>query len=534
MSQDDDLPEIAKQMRQKILQVRTGRKKKQPVEAETQPTVGMPFNRSLVERLMTIDMFYRKYGIIGLLEYSEICQVEKAIGKMYIDGMCFGDQAAYEKRITGIAKKFTNDAVITALELKLPMLRKLMQVGEGHIVIAGGCLATIAAGERLKNFYRAAEDIDIFFYDFKSEEEATECLKCLVAVLCENRIYNFRRSKHALTIGRTGIDVQFILRLYETKEQILAGFDLSSSQILFDTDLTLKTTLAGAISMITGYSYVDMGKRSISYAHRLHKYFEDKAAVFLFPGLEGHPAKIKTPDGNYRLDNDREPTFIYSREWSRGEWHTSDYDTEDYMNWWYIRTGKLDNLSLHWHISHGQPCTAEDVFSTTPEMIAKSLKCNVLTEPFSDAIHHNWPEKLRKQETLRLLFNDSEKVQEFMMAYYIEEDRAKIKSMWNDMMKGYIKVMTQQSYLYNIEWNVKDPGTQRFGQVNPIFSDPREWYGEDYVPTYAGIRRDVLKVLFDLKRAHLLWKILPQDVFRYILKCLMILNICDTYRMFGL
>jgi hypothetical protein len=507
-----------------------------PGELVAVPVVGLLFDRSLVERLMTIDMFYRKYGVIRLLRHADLLQLAGKLRGMYIDGACYASndsnrRVGSQKSFLDVASELSDAAVFGKLENNIPMLRKIFQVGEGHIVIAGGSLSTIAALSRIPNFYHSYEDVDIFFYGFKCEDDATQCLKRLVNVMFEgNRPVGFKRSKHALTLQCVGADIQFILRLYDTKEQILAGFDLSSSQILFDTDFTFQATLAGAIFMITGFSYVDMGKRSISYSSRLTKYVHNKAAIFLFPGLAEHPRRFETPDGNFILEDDEKTTFRYVLEWRRGQKSESDYDADDYMNWWYIKTGKLDKLCL-FHFPAGKDFKAEDVFLTTSGDIVKSLSCKTMRPPMNDDYRRR-QEKTRKKQTLLLLFG--EKAEEFMIAYYIKEDKEKVRSMWEEMTKSYIKVMTEQTYLYNIEWNVKDPGTQRFGQVNPIIADPREWYGKDYFPTYAGIQRDVLKTLFGLKRDHPLWKMLPQDVFRYILKHIIALQIRDTYKMLGL
>ena len=73
--------------------------------------------------------------------------------------------------------------------------------------------------------------------------------------------------------------------------------------------------------------------------------------------------------------------------------------------------------------------------------------------------------------------------------------------------------------LTGIKWITENPGRQWTSSINPIVSDPREWYGENYVPIVTGIPIDIESTLrlFCLPRTVSFWSYLPTEIFNLIL-----------------
>lgn len=70
--------------------------------------------------------------------------------------------------------------------------------------------------------------------------------------------------------------------------------------------------------------------------------------------------------------------------------------------------------------------------------------------------------------------------------------------------------------LIGIKWITENPGRQWTSSINPIFSDPRDWYGEHYIPVLVGIPPEI-ETCLRLARIRSIWAILNDDVFNQIL-----------------
>lgn len=77
--------------------------------------------------------------------------------------------------------------------------------------------------------------------------------------------------------------------------------------------------------------------------------------------------------------------------------------------------------------------------------------------------------------------------------------------------------------LKEIKWITKNPGTQWTSSINPVFEDPRKWYGKHYTPVLTGIPEDI-ETCMRLARLRSIWFVLPDDIFKYILQL-----ICKSY-----
>ena len=73
--------------------------------------------------------------------------------------------------------------------------------------------------------------------------------------------------------------------------------------------------------------------------------------------------------------------------------------------------------------------------------------------------------------------------------------------------------------LIGIKWITENPGRQWTSSINPIFKDPRDWYGKHYIPVLVGIPPEVESCLrlIRLERTQSYWSMLPKDMFDLIL-----------------
>ncbi len=77
--------------------------------------------------------------------------------------------------------------------------------------------------------------------------------------------------------------------------------------------------------------------------------------------------------------------------------------------------------------------------------------------------------------------------------------------------------------LTGIKWMTQNPGRQWTSSINPIISDPREWYGKHYIPVLTGIPQEIETCLrlIRLERTGSLWTLLPDDIFNLLLQYIM-------------
>ena len=146
-------------------------------------------------------------------------------------------------------------------------------------VIAGGYLISI-----LCDYPRKSKDID-FFITTKDQEKANKISK-------ENILDYYGGdlviSNNSITIKGVSKSPakQIILRLYTCPSEVVHGFDLDASGILFD-GLKIYVTKRCHYSLTTKTNFFDFDRMSESYFYRLAKYASRGFKTWL-PGLEGY------------------------------------------------------------------------------------------------------------------------------------------------------------------------------------------------------------------------------------------------------
>jgi len=74
--------------------------------------------------------------------------------------------------------------------------------------------------------------------------------------------------------------------------------------------------------------------------------------------------------------------------------------------------------------------------------------------------------------------------------------------------------------LTGIKWMTQNPGRQWTSSINPIISDPREWYGKHYISVLTGIPEEIESCLrsMRLQKTESYWSLLPDDIFNLLLQ----------------
>lgn len=151
-----------------------------------------------------------------------------------------------------------------------PLLGAVLAAGQGHIVLAGGAVARACSNLPFAGVRTPVrpKDYDFFFWGKRRPAEAA--LRRALAVFPAGA--TVVRSAHAITVTHKKQLYQFILRLYLTPDQVIAGFDLPASAVLYTPQLGVVFTLAGAFAARHRLNYLEPARRSPNYELRAQKY----------------------------------------------------------------------------------------------------------------------------------------------------------------------------------------------------------------------------------------------------------------------
>lgn len=141
-----------------------------------------------------------------------------------------------------------------------------------NLLLAGGSILNKVINCELET------DYDLFIYGLTPEEANAKLNK--IITLFEHKLYSINRSENALTINLYSRELQIILRLYQTKAEILQSFDVDSCCIGYDGQNVLMTPrcLYSLSSMI---NMIDFDRMSPSYEYRLAKYMTRGFSVYV-------------------------------------------------------------------------------------------------------------------------------------------------------------------------------------------------------------------------------------------------------------
>lgn len=372
----------------------------------------------------------------------------------------------------------------------------LSQLSYENILIAGGATMNCLLGSNW------AGDVDIFLYGLtreKANEKVKEILKAiydsyadyLLATkddITENEVKTHMlsaietiRNNNCVTVRfDNGQEIQIILRLYASIEEILDNFDIGSCSVGYDGD-EIYLSKRGVLSYETFANVIEPEKRSTTYEYRLLKYW-NRGFKIILPGLD--VKKLSTTNFKYRIPEVAALPYLpfsYSAlkgnkivvsEFLREFKCTSDYTEEE------LSPHKILYLNLRNLVVKKESRRGFYSYSTGPNY-------NVLYDtPYLDA---SWIEKFydgleiriaSKRVVLKsLMLYLYEDIAKLVIQRTIEQDCPVVDDLLQDQKQ---RVFAAQSALKKtrLAWKTKNPGSQINGSYNPILSDPMDWYGD--------------------------------------------------------
>ena len=360
--------------------------------------------------------------------------------------------------------------ISSIINKKYKIINDILLLGNGKISLCGGALI------ELINNGNNNGDWDLFFH-CETTDEADKLLNlCLELLETKNNIYNSirnLRTQRVHTVHHDNLIIQFIKRIYKSKDQVLLGFDLAPSRIGYNPIDGLYATICGGLSIAMECFPLDTTQRSISFGYRLSKYM-DKRYSILYPGL---PMKfngdIQTPDGLLRCRNDK-IHFVPKKGFE------SDYDGNegDHLNWFHILSERDHLITFEGNVN--------EVTELNDDFVRKSITNHELFQVNKDCIYSI------NIKTNKLFLGD--KYKDFIDAYIINEDEKQACQIWQERCEWYVEkgIKIAQSSREN-SWKTENPGSQSFGKFNPILEHPKMWYGDNYQSVEVGIKTPQFK-----------------------------------------
>ena len=359
------------------------------------------------------------------------------------------------------------------------IVREILLLGNGKISLCGGSLLELINDDQNGN------DWDFFFH-CETIEEADDLLSRCLLLLENNRLNGLQfpvdhsRNQQVHTVEYGMLTLQFIKRVYKTKDQVLLGFDLAPARIGYNPVDGLFATICGGLSIAMKCFPLDTTQRSMSFGYRLEKYM-GKGFKILYPGLsENSNGKIQTPDGKLSYGNN-------GISFHCKDGFESDYEGGgNYFNWVYILKEKYHLMTFQGNL--------DDILELNEDMVRKSIESHVLFEINQENI------KTINVKSYKFFLND--KYKDFIDAFVINEDEERACQIWKDRCEWYVeKGLEIAKSCKENRWKSENPGSQSFGKFNPILEHPKMWYGDNYQSVEVGIKtpqfQELVKILRD-------------------------------------
>jgi len=386
----------------------------------------------------------------------------------------------------------------------------ILNIGKGKISLCGGAISSI-----LK--YQHVQDYDLFFHSDSVDEIDDIFNNCLhyLEKLCSSEktckiIYE--RSLHMINCCIDFEDfygnVQFIKRVYKTKEQVLFGFDLAPSRLGYNNEDGFFSTICGAMALSMHAFSIDSNKRSTSFGYRLEKYYNIKQYKILLPQLNDEvfnaDEKIEIFDNIFVTRSLREPKNFYI---SYVDQNNDDdyYHNNDNIN--FIINGNYDKIMF-------SSDDLESILKLSDDFVETYMrdKTKLFNKPSTE---YNISKEIDKHYL-------GDKYKSFASVYFINEDDEKSDQIWEEQTKYYIDIAKKcasnlnnnnnNNNNYYKGWKYLKPSSKYFGQNYPVDTPP----SVHYKSLIIGINNERFQALMDCRKNIEYITNLPKELFNLI------------------
>ena len=461
--------------------------------------------------------------------------------KIYNDYISSGAARIYSQTITNKAIKL-NQNPIKVLEKYCEFITPLLQ-SQSCLIAAGGAIAKSFIQldeEELSNYYNLLErsDIDLFFVDCLVEQveeiilytwnmisdkrKTDDTFKCCITRNQNTTTIAYKCDQYAdepiETVAGNGVKLQFVHRIYPTKDSVIGGFDIGPGMIFYDGYECYATAL-GMWSLATRTVLVDTTRRSTSYEFRMAKYNKLGCRIVIPKDsntyLEANLHKEhENNDGIYntlykifepvkglkvRFDDTKGRFIVH---YTCATYNKSDYDSDGNVgrlfqtNYIMAYKNRLDVIS--WRSED-----IEDIYH--PE-----IECQ---KP-------NWSTTIEKEITVLKREHHHEDVVDQIMKFKVNCNIKIAQEMAN---RGITIITTDPQRQYK-DMSFKSKDKLWTSSINPMVYNVRKYYNNNKTGYLnIGINDDVyvqLRLLLD--------DVLHIDMFKYLMEWILIAIMCHT------
>ena len=251
--------------------------------------------KKIIQDTLLCNLYDKRRGNAFLIKNTKFHELSNSYDSFDFSRL---NVAIVDGKKRGVLKQAFDLNIKNCLEACSPMVLEILYEAEGKISLCGGSIVDLVDGHRVN-------DYDLFFH-CSTVKEADELLTKLLKIIdLQDKGIPCSRSQGAISVEDIdGNKIQFIMRNYESKDQILLGFDLPPCKAGWNPKNGFFMTLDCAISWLTGGFPFDGTQRSLSHSYRLHKYVHDKGFNLFLPGLDfqkNHKDNMyfDTPDGRF-------------------------------------------------------------------------------------------------------------------------------------------------------------------------------------------------------------------------------------------
>jgi len=378
------------------------------------------------------------------------------------------------------------------------------------------------------------------------------------------------------------VEYQLIHRIYPDISSIIGGFDIGACMLAYD-GYEIYTTPLGAWSLRNRSIIVDTKRRSTSYEHRLVKYYKRTFRIIFpgLPNVPINHKKIigssseseenlkrhilsliknsgykinnvnnimnecskiqNISDDNLSPDNLMINYHYYGNNLSLTRYNNkslsekslikiSDYHNDSGMkfnefikaNLTKLRLNNLKSVSSLIIIdgefrSNVYDSLIKDIDSPNVQLDGDNIiKYKTLVEHFKLEFNKNrddWSYNTYFYELVKYFGNLTNEVLNIKDVNEINYYGDVMITIMHDNAKKC------EEKLKGIKWITENPGRQWTSSINPIIANPREWYGENYIPVVTGIPIEIESCLrlIKLPQTESYLSYLPMEIFNLIL-----------------